>query len=267
MSRIINRIKLFSNNNDKSRNFEQKIKEELIKKEFEIVDSNYDLAVAIGGDGSFLRMIKDNSFNSNIYYIGINAGTLGFLQEIKIDESHKFIEKLNNNEFRIDEIGVQETKVFYNNEISKFYSLNEIVVRDKELNTTVIDVNIDNELLEKFVGDSLLVSTSVGSTAYNLSFGGSIIYSSLHTLQITPIAPLNNKSYRNLLNSVVIPEKKKITLIPDKCKNDLLTSVDGENSTYDNVEKIETSVSNKKIKCLRMNNYDYTRIINDKFLK
>ena len=267
MKRIINRIKLFSNNNDKSRTFEQKIKEQLIEKGFEIVDSNYDLAIAIGGDGSFLRMIKNNSFNSNIYYIGINAGTLGFLQEIKIDESEIFIEKLNNNEFRIDEIGVQETEVFYNNETSKFYTLNEIVVRDKELNTTVIDVNIDSELLEKFVGDGLLVSTSVGSTAYNLSFGGSIIYSSLHTLQITPVAPLNNKSYRNLLNSVVIPENKKITLIPDKSKNNLLISVDGENSIYDNVEKIETSVSDKKIKCLRMNNYDYTRIINDKFLK
>lgn len=267
MKRIVNKIKLFSNNNEKSKNIEQKVKEQLIKKGFDIVDKNYDLAIAIGGDGSFLRMVKNNAFNSNIYYIGINTGTLGFLQEIKIEKIEDFIEKLNNNEFRIDEVGIQETKVTTNESISKFYSLNEIVVRDKNLNTLNINIKINDELLEHFSGDGILISTSIGSTAYNLSFGGSIIYSSLHTLQITPVAPLNSNSYRNLLNSVVVPENKKISLIPNKDKKNLIITVDGENSIYDNVEKIETSVRNKKIKCLRMTNYDYTKIINEKFLK
>lgn len=267
MNRIINKIKLFPNNNDKSKTIAEMVQKQLIQKGFEIVDDNYDLGIAIGGDGSFLRMVKNTAFNSDIYYIGINAGTLGFLQEIKIDDSILFIDRLNSNQFKIDEIGIQETTIDTDNSSSKFYSLNEIIIRDKNLKTSTLNVKVNDELLEKFNGDGILISTSIGSTAYNLSFGGSIVYSNLHTLQITPIAPLNNRSYRNLLNSVIVPENLKITFIPEKNRKDLLIVVDGENNIYDNVEKIETSVRDKKIKCLRMNNYDYTKTINDKFLK
>ena len=129
-----------------------------------------------------------------------------------------------------------------------------------------MDIEIDNEKLESFVGDGLLISTSVGSTAYNLSFGGSIVYNNFHTLQITPIAPLNNKSYRNLVNSIIIPENLTITLYPSKKTTDLIVTIDGENKKYTDVIRIETLVRDKKIKCIRTENYNYTRIINEKFL-
>ena len=147
----------------------------MVNYKFNLVDYNYDLAIAIGGDGSFLRMVKSNNFNSDIYYVGINAGTLGFLQEIKPDEISAFFDKLNHDDFKVDEIGIQETNVISNNNQQQFYSLNEIVIRDSDLNTAKLNLFVDNTLLEKFVGDGLLVSTSVGSTAYNLSYGGSII--------------------------------------------------------------------------------------------
>ena len=51
------------------------------------LDSDIDLVISVGGDGSFLRMVKDNNFNSDIYYIGVNSGTLGFLQEIDIKDT------------------------------------------------------------------------------------------------------------------------------------------------------------------------------------
>ena len=117
-----------------------------------------------------------------------------------------------------------------------------------------------------FVGDGILVSTSIGSTAYNLSFGGSIVYGSLHTLQITPIAPLNSKVYRSLLNSVIIPENKVISIIPIK-GNNLIISVDGTNQILKSVIEIVTKVGDKKIICLRMNEYNYSNIIHEKFLK
>jgi len=268
MKRLINKIKLFPNDNDKSREIEEKLITRLEKSNFQIVeDSKYDLAIAIGGDGSFLRMVKNNVFDSETYYVGINAGTLGFLQEISIDDIDTFIERLNNNEFTVQTIGVQETKITTKNgDISRFYSLNEIVILDKQLKTTKLNIEIDNELLEKYIGDGILVSTSIGSTAYNLSFGGSIVYDDLQTLQITPIAPLNTKSYRDLLNSVIIPEYRTISIKPIEGNNDLLIRVDGENNYYNNVEKITTIVRNKKIKCVRMSNFSYAKKINEKFL-
>ena len=211
-------------------------------------------------------MVKQTNFNSDILYVGINAGTLGFAQEVSIDDIDDFIIELKNNDYKVDSIGVQETKVITKNSDSNFYSLNEIVIRQKELNTFNGDIFIEDSLLEKFVGDGLLVSTSFGSTAYNLSFGGSIVYNTFHTLQITPVAPLNNKSYRNLLNSVILPENMKVTIVP-KNSNDILITIDGENNFYNDILKIETYVDEKRINCLRRKDYDFAKKINEKFLK
>lgn len=263
--RKINNIKLFSNDNEKSMMIACEVKKQIEKYNFNLSDDNYDLALAIGGDGSFLRMIKANNFNSNIYYVGINAGTLGFLQEIKPDEIGAFFEKLNDNEFKTDEISIEETVVTNNKGKVSFFSLNEIVIRDRNLNTLKLKIKIDNHMLEDFVGDGVLISTPVGSTAYNLSFGGSIIYNSYHCLQITPIAPLNTKCYRNLINSVIIPDDKVIQMIPES--KSIIISIDGENSIYNNVSLIETSVRNKKIKCLRLNDYNFLKIVHEKLLK
>ena len=263
----INKVKLFCNDNDKSKMIMDLLYQELIDNGFLVSDNEFDLGIAIGGDGSFLRMLKNSNFNSDVYYIGVNTGTLGFLQEIKPDEIKDFVLKIRNNDFKIENIGIQKTNVETSVSISRFLSLNDIVVREKELNTLICNINVDDVLLERFVGDGILVSTSVGSTAYNLSYGGSIVYNTLHTLQITPIAPLNSKVYRNLLNSVIVPEDKIISVIPNKDKSSLIITVDGENNVYDNVIKIETSVSKKKIKCIRMNDYNFIDIVNDKFLR
>ncbi len=89
-------FKTFRNNNEKSIYTEQIVKEKMIANGFVYNDKKYDLAIAIGGDASFLRMVKNNSFNSKILYVGINAGTLGFAQEVSIDDIDDFIEKLKN---------------------------------------------------------------------------------------------------------------------------------------------------------------------------
>lgn len=261
------KVRLFGNDNEKSKTIIKEVKNRLENNGFEVVKDNYELAIAVGGDGSFLRMVKQSNFNSDVLYVGINAGTLGLAQEVAVEELDNFISELKSGDYKVDSIGIQETRVITGNTASNFYSLNEMVVREKELNTMVMDVKIEDVFLQRFVGDGLLVATSFGSTAYNLSFGGSIIYNTFHTLQITPIAPLNNMSYRNLLNSVVIPENKLITLIPNNLRNNLVLTIDGENSTYENVSLIETFVDKKRIRCLRRKDYDFAKKINEKFLK
>lgn len=264
---MIKKVKFFYNKSDRTKEILSLAIKEFEENGFQVVDTDYDLAIAIGGDGSFLHMLKDTSFNSDVYYVGINAGTLGFLQEIKPEEIPDFINKIKKKKYKVETIGIQETTVISSLSNKKYYSLNEIVVREKNLNTAVIEVKVDDDLLEKFVGDGIMVATSVGSSAYNLSFGGSIVYGTLPTLQITPIAPLNSKAYRDLLNSVIVPENNIITLIPDKEKNNLLITIDGDNIEFEHVDKIITVVNNKKINCLRLENYSFIKIVNEKFLK
>ena len=263
--RKINKVKIFANENEVSYKIKLKLIEELKKYNFELVDENYDLAIAIGGDGSFLRMVNNTNFNSDVYYVGINTGTLGFLQEIKPDNLEYFVASLNDNDFKVDNIGTLETKITTDDSVSRHFSLNEIVIRQMELNALTMEIYIDGYFLETFAGDGILVSTSVGSSAYNTSFNGALIYNTLHTLQITPIAPLNTKVYRNLLTPIVLPEKKHILIKP--IKKDLIITFDGTNKRYENVKSIECFVKNKKIKFLRMKDYNFINIVNEKFLK
>lgn len=260
-------VKLFVNDNETSKNVSKIVKEKLESANFQIVEDNYDLAIAIGGDGSFLRMIKNTNFNENCLYIGINAGTLGFAQEVNIEEIDQFILDLKDKNYKVENIGIQEIEIKTPDTISKQLSLNEMIVRDMELNTANLKVLVEDVLLEDFVGDGLLLATSFGSTAYNLSFGGSIVYNTFHTLQLTPIAPLNNKSYRNLLNSVILPDNKEIVIKPCNRTKNLLITVDGDNNFYKNVDYVSSKVSGREIQILRMKDYNFIKKINDKFLK
>lgn len=263
---MIKRIKLFVNDNESSKNAAIIVANALKEKGFIIDDNNFDLGVAIGGDGSFLRMIKNTNFNSDKYYVGINSGTLGFLQEIKVDNINLFVNELVQGKYKVEEIGIEETTIYHNETCSKFYSLNEIIVRDKNLKVVRLNIKIDGDLLEKYIGDGILIATSSGSTAHNLSYGGSIVYNTFTSLQITPMAPINSKVYKSLVNSVIVPNKLLISLIPENTINNLIVTIDGENNFYDNITNIETKIDDKKIKCLRLSHYNFPEKINEKLL-
>ena len=263
---MIKNIKLFVNNNNESIKTGKLIKDKLSQNGFVISEDNYELAIAVGGDGSFLRMVKNNNFNSDIYYIGINSGTLGFMQEVKVDEIDKFIMELKNNLYKVEEIGIQETIVNHDNGSSMFYSLNEILIRDKNLKVVKLNISINNDLLERYLGDGILIASSSGSTAHNLSYGGSILFNTFTSLQLTPMGPINSKVYRSLINSVIIPDKMEIQIVPEEGHRDLIVTIDGENKFYDNVDNITTKIDDKKIKCLRLSHYNFPQKINEKLL-
>ena len=267
MTRKINKVKLFVNDNEKSSIVAKDLEMELLKYGFEIVDKEYDLAISVGGDGSFLRMVNDTNFNENIYYIGVNSGSLGFLQEIDIKDTVDFVKRLNTDNYKVEDISIQETKILTENKVIQYKSLNEIVVRNREFKSLKVPIYVDDEFLENFNGDGILLSTSTGTTAYNMSFGGSIVYNTLDTLSITPIAPLNNKVYNTLPNSVIVPSLKVVSLIPSKDYRNMFIQVDGVNYFIDDVVKLETKVGKKNIKCLRMNDFHFIKVLNNKMLQ
>lgn len=260
------KIKLFPNKNSDSLFIADILKSELESNGFEIVNDNPDLAVAIGGDGSFLHMVAETDFDTKIKYIGVNNGTLGFLQEIKPTELSSFIDNLKNNKYRIEKVSFENIKVVTKEEVYYFKAFNEVVVRDMNLSTVYLDVTINNTYLEKFVGDGLLIATQEGSTAYNMSLNGAIIYDGIHSLQLSPIAPLNNNIYRTITTSILIPQDRKVKLTPSNRTTDILLLVDGVNHNFRNVLYVEVETSTDFLDCIRMNDYDYTNIINDKFL-
>ena len=264
---MIKNVKLFVNEKKETKKIVKLVKDSLIKNNFNITDDKFDLGIAIGGDGTFLKMVRSTNFDTHPYYVGINCGTLGFLQELNSTEIDKLIEELLNKKYKIEKVGIQETTIYYGDScFSKLYSLNEIIIRDDDLKMLKLDVSIGEDLLEHYTGDGLLIATSVGSTAHNISYRGSIVYNTFSTLQLTPIAPINSKAYKTLPNSLIIPPNKEIILKPIKDKKNLLVTIDGINEKYSDVNKIITTINRKQIKCLRFSHYSFTQKIKEKLL-
>lgn len=263
---MIRNIKLFVNHNDQSIRLAKLVKDNFIKNGFNISDDSFDLGIAIGGDGAFIRMVRSSGFDQNVKYVGVNAGTLGFLQEANEHEINRLISSIQNDDYKLDEMYIQETDIFYDNKEDKICSLNEIIIRDENLKTAKLDVFVDNDLLESFIGDGLMIASTIGSTGHNLSYGGSIVYSDLPTLQITPLAPINSKVYTNLVTSIILPRNKDIEIISNGFTHDLLLTIDGEHSIYKNVDNVNTYIKDKKIRCLRFKDSNFSRKVNEKLL-
>ena len=73
-------------------------------------------------------MVKDCNFNNEIFYVGVNAGTLGFAQDISVDEIGDFVANLSRGEYTYEEIGVQEVLIVTNNSKKKMFSLNKLLI-------------------------------------------------------------------------------------------------------------------------------------------
>ena len=258
----INKIKLFVKDNQLSKKIAIYLKNALIDNHFQIVEDNYDLAIAIGGDGTFLRMISESNFDSKPIYVGLNCGNLGFLQDINLNEIDNFINSLNNEDYYCDNLSYIKVEIVNNGVKEELFCLNEFIVRNINSKTLLIPIYIDNAYLENFYGDGIMVSTSTGSTAYNLSVGGPLVCNKLDVLTLTPIAPINNQVYNTFRNSFIVPGKCNISL-KNKDKTDLLFIIDGKEKVYKTSE-VSVSLCEQKIKCMRMKNYDYFKLISKK---
>ena len=264
MIRKINRVKLFVKDHPISNKVANYLRSSLEDNQYTIVEDNSDLIISIGGDGTFLGMISQNNFSNETMYIGINCGNLGFLQDVNLNEIDDFIKCLNKNEYSIEELSYASVEIENDNNKDKYLGLNEIVVRNNNSKTLFMPIFIDNTFLENFCGDGILVSTPTGSTAYNLSIGGPLIHNKLDVLTLTPIAPINNSVYNTLRNSFIIPNESEIVLKnPDKSA--LTIVIDGKEKRI-LVNEIKISTDNKKIKCMRMKNYNYIQLIDKKIL-
>lgn len=229
------------------------------------VNSHYDenavLNLVIGGDGTFLKAVHKTRF-SPIEFAGINTGHLGFYQEIDPDNVENFIKKFINKNYRTERFSLLDCK-FKNKTL---HAINEIVIKSSKHQLIRLKVFIDGNFVENFSGDGLIISTAHGSTAYNLSCGGSILHESLRAFQLTPIAPVYSSSYRSLKNSIVCPESSSIEIIVSKRDNHNVCFIfDGKEYPYRDY-KLTVCLSEKRIKKIVLDSNRYWSNLKEKFM-
>lgn len=265
----MNRIKIISNGSDKTKKIKNKILELIRIYKFVIDEKNPELIMAIGGDGTFLKALKETGYKSSVCYIGINTGHLGFLQDINIEEVENVFKAIRKNNYHIDNLHLADIDIYYKNAVINYKALNELVLREQNLKVLRADIRLNDTHLEFFVGDGCIISTPTGSTAYNMSAGGSIIYPSLEVLQFQPLATLPlSKHYTNLSSSIVVPKNLAINIIPKRNYMDkILAVIDGETMAFSfPIKKISVKLADETIKILRIKEYDFCNRLNEKFI-
>ena len=156
--------------------------------EFSELCKRSDFLVSLGGDGTLLSLVR-KSYGYHKPVLGINAGTLGFLADVRISEVGTFLDNLLIENYRIDDRMMIEGYIQTADGRKKFYAFNDVVVTRPSISHMVkVDASIDGEWFNTYRGDGLIISTPTGSTAYNLAAGGPVIYPLTKAFIMTPIA-------------------------------------------------------------------------------
>ena len=186
--------------------------------------SHVEMMIVLGGDGTLLSVARQ-VWNRDIPILGVNLGGLGFLTEISLEELHGILERVIQGDFKTDERDVLNAAVIRKGErIVEFTVLNDAVINKGALARIIdLEISINGEYLTTFQSDGLIISTPTGSTAYNLSAGGPIVYPSLHTLVITPICPhtLTNRP-------IVFPDDVEVRALLESEQQEVILTLDGQ---------------------------------------
>jgi NAD+ kinase len=148
------------------------------------IGQHVDLLVTFGGDGTLLAIARHAP--ENVPILGVNMGTLGFLTEIRVEEFPEVLKRVLAEDF------ATQPRVTFDVTVANrtFRVLNDAAINKSALARIIeIKLNVAGLFVTTFRADGLVVSTPTGSTAYNLSAGGPIIYPTMEAVVITPICP------------------------------------------------------------------------------
>lgn len=183
-----------------------------------------ELVIVLGGDGTMIsaaRLIGDR----DVLVLGVNYGSLGYLTEFRIEEMFPALEAILGGEYVVDSRVMLRCGHFRDDElIAQGRVLNDVVINKAALARIIeIEVSLDGQFVNSFRADGLIVSTPTGSTAYNLSAGGPIIYPSMNAVVVTPICPftLTNRP-------IVIPDAAEIGLKLANENEGVVLTLDGQ---------------------------------------
>jgi NAD+ kinase len=214
-----------------------------------------DFLVSVGGDGTLISVSR-RSYKYEKPVLGIHLGTLGFLTDIMLDELPGFIEKLKNKEYRID------NRMMINGDTKNncFVAFNDIVITRKSVsNMLKVDAKIDGKAFNSYYGDGIIISTPTGSTAYNLSVGGPLVFPLTNAFIVTPIAP-HSLTQRPL----VLPADFVIEFTITDALGAIVI-VDGQDSyEIDQYDSIKIEIANKKAKLIHRVERNYFEVLNEK---
>ena len=228
---------------------------------YESLKDSADFLFSIGGDGTLLNAVTYIR-ESEIPILGINTGRLGFISSISADQIDDTLNDLLKDNYKINERTLLElntsNKLFKENN----FALNEVAVSKKDTSSMIrIDAFVDEEYLNTYWADGLVVSTPTGSTGYSLSCGGPIIMPGTNNIIITPNAPHNLN-----VRPIVIDDNSVVKLKVEDRDQLALVSLDSRSRAFDSGTELTIKKANFKIKLVQPKNSSFTSTIRHKLM-
>jgi NAD+ kinase len=190
----------------------------------EEIPEHVEMIIVAGGDGTLLSVARQ-VVGRNIPILGVNLGGLGFLTEIPIEEVYPALDKVLEGDYRADQREVLHVSVIRKGKtLADYMVLNDAVINKGALARIIdLETTINGEHLTTFKSDGLILSTPTGSTAYNLSAGGPIVYPTLDCIIITPIC-----SHTLTNRPIVIPDQVIVRVILKTRQQEVILTLDGQ---------------------------------------
>lgn len=230
---------------------------------FDELNNSFDLFFCIGGDGTILKSINYIR-NLDIPIVGINTGRLGFLATIQKEEIKDSLETILQKNFSISQRSVLNisTNPPSHDPVFKNIALNEIAVSRKNTTSMItVDTWLNDQYLNSYWADGLIVSTPTGSTGYSLSCGGPVIMPDAASIIITPIAPHNLNA-----RPLVIKDDTKITLRVSGREESHLVSMDSRIATLENDTEIIIEKAPYTINLVELNGDSFLQTLRKKLM-
>ena len=229
-----------------------------------MVPRNVDWIVVLGGDGTLLGAARQvGRYGAPI--LGVNLGGLGFLTCIPLEKLYPVVETMVSGELQVESRMMLETKVLRDEEeVIRFQVLNDVVINKSTLARIIdLDVSINGVFVTTFRADGLIISTPTGSTAYNLSAGGPILYPTIETFVLTPICPftLTNRP-------IIVPDTAVVGIeMGRESEGTVVLTFDGQvGFNLHHGDKVNIYKSKEKINLFKPPGQDHFRILRTKLM-
>jgi NAD+ kinase len=233
-----------------------------------IDETQPEIIVAIGGDGTMLKAIKENK-RYGVPFAGINSGTLGFLME-EVGDLDIYVESIMQGRYQkiayhLYSVEIEDVK---GQAVIRDFFVDMIVERI-EMNLTEMEVYINGLSFNYYAGDGFIVATPIGSTAYGIWAGGSAIHPEINALEIVPINPNNSARNAPLTIPLVLPWETELEFIIQKPKvRSVRVACDGkEIHMTEKVRKVAVRKSNENVSIIKVGQYDYLQRIKKKIIE
>ena len=232
-------------------------KEKVLNTEAEAVQKA-DLIVAIGGDGTLLHSAHI-ARESGKPILGINTGRLGFMANTlptQIEQAFDFLVK---GQYSLETRDLLQATTPDGN---TYYALNEFLFSRKDTSSMIsLTVEYDGELINEYWADGLIFSSPTGSTAYNLSAGGPIVYPGTRVLLLTPINP-----HTLTTRPLVLPSDRKLTVKSSENPENILFSYDGIVIPHESEINIDIIVSEYSVRLIQLPDQHYFETLRNKLM-